>query len=343
MTRERILSAEEQSQEERSFNWSLRPASLDEYIGQPALKEKLQISLTAARQRKEPLEHVLLYGPPGLGKTTLAHIISQEMNSRLITSSGPTLERTGDLMGILTNLEDNDVLFIDEIHRLSNAVEEFLYTAIEDFKIDFVVGKGAFARTINMPLKHFTLVGATTRAGFLSAPLRERFGIFHHIYFYPEKDLEKIVLRSSNILGLSFNCEGAEEIAARSRGTPRVANRLLRRVRDYAQVKANGKTSRAIVDRALSMEGIDQMGLDELDRKFLQVIVDFYGGGPVGIEAISATLSVETDTLIDMVEPYLLKIGFLSRTRNGRRVLPKAYSHLRLKMPKGQQKTIFEQ
>jgi len=343
MTRERILSAEEQSQEESRFNSNLRPASLDEYIGQPALKEKLQISLTAAKQRKEPLEHVLLYGPPGLGKTTLAHIISQEMNSRLIISSGPALERTGDLMGILTNLEDNDVLFIDEIHRLSIAVEEFLYTAIEDFKIDFVVGKGAFARTINMPLKHFTLVGATTRAGFLSAPLRERFGIFHHIYFYPEKDLEKIVLRSSNILGLSFNREGAEEIAARSRGTPRIANRLLRRVRDYAQVKANGETSRAIVDQALSMEGIDQMGLDELDRKFLQVIIDFYDGGPVGIEAISATLSVESDTLIDMVEPYLLKIGFLSRTRNGRRVLPKAYSHLHLKVPKGQQKTIFEQ
>lgn len=341
MTRERVLSAEEQSSEEKRFNWSLRPTSLSEYIGQPVLKEKLEISLTAAKQRQEPLEHVLLHGPPGLGKTTLAHIISGEMGSRLVASSGPALERTGDLMGILTNLEENDVFFIDEVHRLSSVVEEFLYTALEDFKIDFVVGKGAFARTINMPLKRFTLVGATTRAGFLSAPLRERFGIYHHLYFYPAEDLEKIILRSAGLLDLPLECDGAQEIAARSRGTPRIANRLLRRVRDYAQVRADGKTHREVVDKALLMEGIDEMGLDELDRKFLKVIVDFYDGGPVGIEAISATLSIETDTLIDMVEPYLLKIGFLARTRNGRKILPAAYPHLGIKPPKTQQKTLF--
>ena len=342
MSRERILSAEAQSSEEESFNWSLRPNSLAEYIGQSALKEKLQISLCAARQRKEPLEHVLLYGPPGLGKTTLAHIISREMNSNLVTSSGPSMDRTGDLMGILTNLKEGDVFFIDEIHRLSSVVEEFLYPALEDFKIDFVVGKGAFARTINMSLKRFTLIGATTRAGFLSAPLRERFGIYHHLYFYPADELEQIIYRSAKLLGLSIEQEGANEIAIRSRGTPRIANRLLRRVRDYAQVKANGRTPRSVVDQALRMEGIDEMGLDDLDRKYLRVIIDFYGGGPVGVEAISATLSVETDTLIDMVEPYLLKIGFLSRTRNGRKVLSPTYSHLGLKEPEGHQRTLSD-
>lgn len=342
MSRERILSAEAQSTEEENFNWSLRPTSLDEYVGQSAMKEKLLISLCAAKQRKEPLEHVLLYGPPGLGKTTLAHIISREMNSNLVISSGPSMERTGDLMGILTNLKEGDVFFIDEIHRLSNVVEEFLYPALEDFKIDFVVGKGAFARTINMSLKRFTLVGATTRAGFLSAPLRERFGLYHHLYFYPVDELEQIVYRSAKILGLSIEREGAREIAARSRGTPRIANRLLRRVRDYAQVKANGRTPRAVVDQALRMEGIDEMGLDDLDRKYLRIIIDFYAGGPVGVEAISATLSVENDTLIDMVEPYLLKIGFLSRTRTGRQVLSQAYSHLGLKEPKKLQRTLSD-
>jgi len=284
----------------------------------------------AARKRGEPLEHVLFYGPPGLGKTTLAHIIAHELGSRLVASSGPALERTGDLMGVLTNLERGDVLFIDEIHRLPTVVEEFIYPALEDFRIDFIVDKGVFARTVPVTIKEFTLVGATTRAGLISSPLRERFGIFHHVDFYPPEDLREVILRSTRLLGTPLEENAEMELALRSRGTPRIANRLLRRVRDYAQVRGDGRITRAIAKEALELEGIDERGLDGLDRKLLNVVIAHYQGGPVGIEALAATLSEEVDVLVDMVEPYLLKIGFLSRTRSGRKASPLAYQHLGL-------------
>ena len=338
---ERIISGQALSEEEEQFNRTLRPRTLDEYVGQRAMVEKLQISLQAARNRSEPLEHVLLHGPPGLGKTTLAHIIAAEMGSRLVSSSGPALVRPGDLMGILTNLERGDVLFIDEVHRLSAPVEEFLYPAMEDFKVDFVIDKGMYAKTIVVPLKQFTLVGATTRAGLLTAPLRERFGIFHHLDFYPPEELEEIVRRSARMLEVEIEPGAVTQLAERSRGTPRTANRLLRRVRDYAQVKAAGKITAAVGDEALRVEGVDQAGLDDLDRKVLHTIIDFYGGGPVGIEAIAATLNEEVDTLVDMVEPFLLKNGFLSRTREGRRANPRAYEHLGLSAPHGAQSKLF--
>lgn len=342
MDRERIISAESLSQEEDSFNWSLRPTSLDEYVGQKALVEKLSISLTAAKKRNEPLDHVLLYGPPGLGKTTLAHIIAHEMESNIIVSSGPILEKTGDLMGILTNLNAGDIFFIDEIHRLPNIVEEFLYSAMEDFAIDFVVDKGAFAKAVKIPLKRFTLVGATTRAGLLTAPLRERFGIFHHLDFYPEEELDIIVKRSAGILKVPIKKEASAEIACRSRGTPRIVNRLLKRVRDYAEVKGDGTITLEMAQKALAMEGIDNKGLDDLDRKILKIIVEYYDGGPVGIETLSATLNEESDTIEDMVEPFLLKIGFLSRTRNGRVINKLAYEHLNLKSNrKNSQRNLF--
>ncbi len=316
------------SSEEERFNWSLRPSSLEEYIGQPDLVEKLSISVRAARQRGEPLEHVFLYGPPGLGKTTLAHIIAHEMGVPLVATSGPALERTGDLMGVLTNLGRSHVLFVDEIHRLPTVVEEFIYPAMEDFRIDFIVDKGVFARTVPVTLKEFTLVGATTRAGLISSPLRERFGIFHHVDFYPVEDLRLVIRRSARILGTQVDEDAEEELARRSRGTPRIANRLLRRVRDYAEVKADGKITRTVAREALALEGIDEQGLDVLDRKLLNIIIGHYQGGPVGIEALAATLSEEVDVLVDMVEPYLLKIGFLSRTRSGRKATPLAYQHL---------------
>ncbi len=334
MTRVRLVGAQEQVEEE-SFQRSLRPSVLSEFTGQKQVVANLSIAVEAARRRKEALDHVLLYGPPGLGKTTLAHIIANEMKSNIISTSGPAIERPGDLMGILTNLEDGDVLFIDEIHRLPKVVEEFIYSAMEDFQIDFVVDKGAFAKTIKVPLKRFSLVGATTRAGLLSAPLRERFGIFHHLDFYPPEELELIVRRSASILGITVREEAEGEIARRSRGTPRVANRLLKRVRDYAEVKGDGIITRDVVDGSLAMEGIDQVGLDNLDRKYLKAIIEFYGGGPVGIEALAATLNEEQDTLADMVEPFLLKIGFVIRTASGRRATEHAFRHLEL-TPKAQ-------
>ena len=328
MTRERIIESSAISNEDEDFNLNLRPRRLDEVIGQKNVINKLRISLTAARERGEALEHVLFYGPPGLGKTTFAHIISTEMGTRLIASSGPALVRSGDLMGILTNLKEGDVLFIDEVHRLPTIVEEFIYPAMEDFRVDFVVDSGPYAKTINIQLKRFTLIGATTRAGLLSAPMRDRFGIFHHLDFYNDDDLDKIVRRSAGILNIEIDDDSSKLVACRSRGTPRIANRLLRRVRDYAQVKADGKITRKICEKALELEMVDILGLDELDRKFLITIIDIYNGGPVGIETISATLQEEPDVLSEMVEPFLLKIGFLSRTQKGRFATHLAYKHL---------------
>ena len=333
MTRERIVTGDQLSPEEDLVQFSLRPKTLDDYIGQMELREKLKVLLEAAIGRGEPVEHILLYGPPGLGKTTLAHIIANEMKAKIISTSGPSLQRAGDLMGILTNLNDGDILFIDEIHRLSSFVEEFIYPAMEDFKVDFVVDKGAFAKVINMPLKRFTLVGATTRAGMLTAPLRDRFGLYYHIDFYPPGELAEIVMRSAGLLEITIDREAAMVVAGRSRGTPRIANRLLRRVRDYAAVKANGEINSEIAAKALDVEGVDSAGLDNLDRKLLQIIIEYYKGGPVGIEALGATLNEETDTLIDMVEPYLLKIGFVQRTKRGRVASPEAAKHLGMSLP----------
>ncbi len=333
MSRERVVSGKPISPEEEKFNWSLRPESLNDFVGQKAVVDKLCISLKAAQQRGDPLEHLLFYGPPGLGKTTLAHIIAKEMGSKIFVTSGPAMERSADLMGILTNLQKGDILFIDEIHRLSKIVEEFLYPAMEDFKIDFVVDKGAYAKTLNVPLKQFTLIGATTRAGFLSAPLRERFGLSYHLDFYEKDDLTKIILRSAHLLGVTIDPEAAGAVAARARGTPRIANRLLRRVRDFAEVKANGKiTTQSAID-SLKLEGIDDLGLDALDKKYLMTIIQHHAGGPVGVEAIAATLNEEAETIEEMLEPYLLKVGFISRTRTGRRVNNLALGHLKIQIP----------
>ncbi|SYZ72960.1 ATP-dependent DNA helicase, component of RuvABC resolvasome [Candidatus Zixiibacteriota bacterium] len=343
MSRERIISGEIISPEEESFILSLRPKFLNEYIGQKGLKEKLRVSIEAAKMRKEACEHILFYGPPGLGKTTLAHVIANEMSSRLVATSGPSLSRTGDLMGILTNLGEGDILFIDEIHRLSPAIEEFIYPAMEDFKVDFVVDKGAFAKVINIPLKRFTLIGATTRAGLLSPPLRDRFGLYYHIDFYPPEELREIISRSAQLLNVKISTDAAEEISRRARGTPRVANRLLRRVRDFASVKGDGDIDITTAQKALEAEGIDVIGLDSLDRKFLKVIIDYYKGGPVGIEALGATLNEEIDTLVDIVEPYLLKIGFLQRTRRGRMVSNDACRHLGVNLNLDDQPNLFEE
>lgn len=339
MARQKTISAKDSAEsqqkasmqnlgeEDRSL-WNLRPRTLDEYIGQTAVVDNMRIAITAARNRREPLDHVLLHGAPGLGKTTLAHIIAAEMGASIIATSGPALEKPKDVMGILSSLEVGDVLFIDEVHRLSRVVEEFLYSAMEDFQVDFVLDKGAYAKTIKIPLKRFTLVGATTRAGMLSAPLRDRFGIFAHMDYYSPEELTRVVQRSAKLLGVRVEPDGAEEIARRSRGTPRIANRLLRRVRDYAEVEGDGIITREIADIALTREMVDAIGLDKLDRSYLRTIIEYYNGGPVGIEALSATLNEETDTLVDMVEPYLLKIGFLNRTPSGRKATHLAYEHL---------------
>ncbi len=307
---------------------SLRPERLHDYVGQVEAVETLKIAIEAAKLRSEPLDHVLFHGPPGLGKTTLAHIIAAEMGGTLTVSSGPALEKGGDLIGILTHLGDGDVLFVDEIHRTPKTVEEFLYPAMEDFAVDFVFDKGIHARSHRYRLKRFTLVGATTRVGLLSAPLRDRFGIFRSLDFYGIDDLVKITTRSAALLNVPIDSPGALELANRSRGTPRIVNRLLKRVRDYAQVRGDGAIVKTTVEAALALEGVDGLGLTRLDHRYLKTIIDYYGGGPVGIEAISATLQEETDTLVDVVEPYLLKIGMVIRTSSGRRVSEKAYRHL---------------
>ena len=307
---------------------SLRPLNFSDYIGQSEVVETLKIAIQAAQQRKEPIDHVLFHGPPGLGKTTLAHIISNEMDGNITVTSGPALDKGGDLIGILTHLEEGDILFVDEIHRIPKAVEEFLYPAMEDFAVDFVFDKGFHARSHRYRLNRFTLVGATTRVGLLSAPLRDRFGIFRSLDFYNEQDLVKISGRSAALLETVIDDDGASELAKRSRGTPRIVNRLLKRVRDYAQVKADGTVTREAVRAALSLEGVDEKGLTDLDRRFLKTVIEFYEGGPVGIDAIAATLQEETDTLVDVVEPYLLKIGMIIRTSSGRKASESAYRHL---------------
>jgi holliday junction DNA helicase RuvB len=335
VTRERTLGPQGgvDTPDEDQFIRSLRPRTLDECIGQPRVTSGLRISLQAARERGEALDHVLFHGPPGLGKTTFANVIAAEMQANIVTSSGPAVERGGDLMGILTNLNLGDVLFIDEIHRLPRAVEEFLYPAMEDFCVNFTIDKGPHARTLRYALKPFTLVGATTRAGLLSSPLRERFGISHHLDFYPEEDLARVVLRSASILNAAIESDGATEIARRSRGTPRIANRLLRRARDYAQVRADGRITLEVAKEALEFEGVDRLGLTGQDRDVLRTIIQLYQGGPVGVEALAATLNEEVDSLVELVEPFLLKIGFLTRTQAGRRVTPQACEHLGLALP----------
>ena len=307
---------------------SLRPSKIAEFVGQENLKENLNITLQAAKKRKEPLEHILLSGPPGLGKTTLAHIVAHEMGAKIMATSGPAIERAGDLIGILTNLDEGDILFIDEIHRLSKVVEEFVYPAMEDCKIDFIVDKGPYAKTIKFALKRFTLIGATTRQGLLSSPLRDRFGVSFHLDFYGPEELTQIIQRSAKLLSIGIDKDAASELAKRSRGTPRIANKLLRRVRDYAQVKSFEKISLDVVDHALTGQGIDKMGLDALDRKVLSSLIEMYGGGPVGVESLAATLNEEIDTLVDVVEPFLLKSGFLKRTSRGREATSSAYDHL---------------
>ena len=329
---ERIV-APEAAMEEEFIGATLRPRSFDEYVGQLAVVDNLKIAIDAARRRSEPLEHVLFYGPPGLGKTTLAALIARDMGKALRPTSGPTLDKPKDLVGILTSLQAGDVLFIDVIHRLGGVVEEFLYPAMEDFRVDIEMDSGAYAKTYKIPVERFTLIGATTRAGMLSAPLRERFGLSYHLDYYSDEELERIVVRSAGVLGIPIDEPGAATIARRSRGTPRVANRLLRRVRDFAEVRADGKITEPVADEALRREGVDGRGLDRLDRAYLRTIAEQYRGGPVGIAAIAATLTEDAETLEDVVEPFLLKLGFVVRSASGRKATPLAYEHLELAPP----------
>jgi len=323
-----ILDGEASASDAEPEILSLRPERLTDYVGQRETVETLRIAIQAALQRQEPIDHVLFHGPPGLGKTTLAHIIANETGGRLTVTSGPALEKGGDLVGILTHLEDGDILFVDEIHRTPKAVEEFLYPAMEDFAIDFVFDKGVHARSHRYRLKRFCLVGATTRVGLLSAPLRDRFGLMRSLDFYQEEDLVRIAKRSAALLQVSITDNGARQLARRSRGTPRIVNRLLKRVRDYSQVRADGVIRQATVEAALELEGVDPLGLTPLDRRYLTTIIKFYKGGPVGIEALAATLQEESDTLVDVVEPYLLKIGLVMRTSSGRKASETAFRHL---------------
>ena len=329
---ENLLIPNLQDETEEIAEVSLRPKTLNEYIGQTKVKENMKVYIEAAKKRNEPLDHILLYGPPGLGKTTLASIISTEMNTNIRITSGPAIEKPGDLAALLTNLSPNDVLFIDEIHRLNRSVEEILYPALEDYNLDIIIGKGPSARSIRLDLPKFTLIGATTRAGSLTTPLRDRFGIMHRLELYDAEQLNTIVIRSAKILGVDIDEKGSMEIARRSRGTPRIANRLLKRVRDYAAVLGDGTITEQIAKIALEKLEIDELGLDNIDRKILKTIILSYSGGPVGIETLSSTIGEETETIEDVYEPYLLQMGFLSRTPRGRIVTPNAYKHLDLNM-----------
>ncbi len=337
---DRIVSPQVK-QDELTLDLSLRPKRLAEYIGQDKVKQNIKILIDAAKARNEPVDHSLIYGPPGLGKTTLANIVANEMDVSIKTTSGPAIERQGDLAAILSNLHANDILFIDEVHRLARQVEEILYSAMEDFALDIVLGKGPSARSVRLKMPHFTLIGATTRYAMMSAPLRDRFGAVYRLDFYDQKAMETIVDRSAGILSVKIEPAGVTEIAKRARGTPRVANRLLKRVRDYAQVRAEGVITATAANEALAMLEVDALGLDEIDRKVLRAIIEKFGGGPVGLETIAASISEEADTIMDVYEPYLLQLGFLDRTPRGRAATKRAYEHLGLKYPDSGQERLL--
>ncbi len=340
-TKKPLTQAQALEKDDEQIDLTLRPKSLKEYVGQEKIKEHLQIFLGAAKKRQQPIEHVLVYGPPGLGKTTLAHVLANEMGVAIKVTSGPAIERAGDLASLLTNLSDHDILFIDEVHRLPRIVEEVLYPAMEDFRFDIILGKGPGAKSVRLDLPHFTIIGATTRIGLVSAPLRDRFGMTFKLDYYEPLEIEFIVNRSAGILGIPIEPEAAREIGNRARRTPRIANRLLRRVRDFAEVKSNGSITKGVSQKALDMLEVDQLGLDRNDRMFLQTLIEKFSGGPVGINSLAAATSEEEDTIEDIYEPYLMRLGLLARTPKGRMATAKAYEHLNIKTPSGMKGDLF--